>query len=272
VPSPIRGLPRTLGASLGIAVVLLLVVAPTGRAASPPVGPLGLDRALLSNLSAPSVAPGATSTLGFRLADPSWFGNLTAVTLTFQLYALNGYPGDAVGPLPVANAPLLATPTSTGRSVNLTLATLERGTAFAGTVSILTSSSTPAGTYAVRTALSFHENASVYRYESRGWFSASAWANATKGPGGTATVNASLLNVSGILPETAVYVAPSTWPLAIGALVAAGLIVVALGAWLYFRNGPGSRSGAAKAGDEPPRNAPKAFGTSRSNPGDSRSS
>jgi len=51
-----------------------------------------------------------------------------------------------------------------------------------------------------------------------------------------------------------------------------GLIVIGVGAWVYFRKGPGSRSGTAN--DAPPgaTNAPSALGKSRKSPGDSRSS
>ncbi len=253
-------------------VVLLLAVAPTGRAAGPPTAPLALDRDLLSNLSAPSVAPGGTSVVSFRLADPSWFGELKNVTVELELYALNGYPGDDVESLPVSGAPVLDAGGLSGRGVNLTLATVPPGSSTDGSASFATSASTPTGTYAIRTKVTFTENGSAYRFESRGWFSESAWENATTGTGGAATVNASRLGVSGIVPETAVYVAPSDWPWAIGALLAVGFVLVGLGAWLYFRRGPGSRSGAAKPAPAGATNAPSAFGSRRSSPGDSRSS
>jgi hypothetical protein len=263
-----RPLFRSFGASvLLLLVAVLLAVPASGRAASPPPG-----RTLLSDLSAPSISPGGSSTLDYLLSDPPWFGNLSDLVLTFELYALNGYPGDAVGPVPVANAPVLVTPAGSGRSLNLTFPSFERGTSYAGSLDVVTSSATPGGTYAIRTALSFDENASAFLYESRGWFTESVWANATQGSGGSSTVNLTQLNVSGILPETAVYVAPSDWPVAIGALVGIGLVVVGLGAWLYFRRGPGSSSGVASDGSEPPKNAPKAFGTRRKSPGDSRNS
>ena len=270
--SPPRRLGRTFAPWVVLIGVLLLVPAAPARAAGPPTGPLAMDRLLLSNLSAPSIVPGGSSTLSFRLSDPSWFGNLTHLVLTFELYALNGYPGDAVGPVPVANAPLLETPLASGRSVNITLPSFDRGTSFSGSLLVVTTPSTPAGTYAIRTAVGFDHNSTAYRYESRGWFTESAWQNATRGPGGSATVNVTQLGVSGIVPETAVYVAPSGWSWAIGALVGIGAVVVGLGAWLYFRRGPGSSSGAESAGSEPPRNAPRALGTSRNSPGDSRNS
>jgi hypothetical protein len=259
-------------ASLLVVGLGLVLPAPVTRAASYPVLPITWDRGLLSNLSAPSVGPGGASTLSFRLHNPSATWTMSDVRLQLELYALNGYPGDAVGPVPVANAPVLVSGEASGPEVNVSVPPLGPNGTYAGSVQVVTSSDTPAGTYAVRTAVSLTANGSAYLFESRGWFSASAWANATSGPNGSVTLNASRLGVSGVVPETAVLVAPSDWPLALGALVAAGLVLLGLGVWLYVRRGPGSSSGSAKA--EPPgaTNAPNAFGTSRSSPGDSRSS
>ena len=279
---------RSLGLLAVAAVVLALIGVPAlTPAPSPPSGVslepagrttpsnLSLERVLLSNLSAPSVGPGGSTTLSYRLYDPANFSALSHVVLSFAVYALNGYPGGAVGPVPVSAAPLLENGTASGLEVNVTLLSLAPGADHAGSLSVVTSGNTPAGTYAVRTRLAFVANSSAYLFESRGWFSESAWENATEGPGGIGTLNLSRLGVpglSGVVPETAVYVAPSGWPVALGALVAVGVVLVGLGAWLYFRRGPGSRSGSGN--DAPPgaTNAPSAFGSSRSNPGDSRSS
>jgi hypothetical protein len=263
---------RTGVLALVLALVVLAATVPSRASAAYPVAPLAFDRAFLSNLTAPSLGPGGSTSVGFRLADPASFGALTSVVLLLEIYALNGYPGDAVGPVPVANAPTLENATASGPSVNVSVPALAPGASVSGSVRVVTSASTPAGTYAVRTALSFVENSTAYRFESRGWFTAAAWANATEEANGTATLNASRLGVSGVVPETAVYVAPSGWPVAVGALLAAGLVLVGLGAWLYFRKGPGSSSGAAKPDAPGATNAPSAFGSSRSSPGDSRSS
>ena len=286
MPSAHRG--RSVGLFAVAAVVLALtVVAPLAPprsplpratlepAARPAPSNLSLERLLLSNLSAPSVGPGGSTTLGYRLYDPVNFSALSHVVLSFEVYALNGYPGGAVGAVPVSAAPVLENGTASGLEVNVTLLSLPPGATHAGSVSVVTAGDTPAGTYAVRTRLSFVANSTAYLFESRGWFSESAWENATEGSGGTGTLNLSRLGVaglSGVVPETAVYVAPSGWPVALGALVAVGVVLVGLGAWLYFRKGPGSRSGTGN--DAPPgaTNAPSAFGSSRSNPGDSRSS
>lgn len=267
---------RPIAPAVVTAVVLvglgLITTGPGAGAAVYPPAPVAFDRQILSNLTAPSVGPGGSTNLGFRLYDPPHFFALARIVLSLQVYALNGYPGNAVGSVPVANAPVLENSSASGLSVNITLSSLAPNASFVGSVHVVTSSSTPAGTYAVRTELSFTANSTDYLFRSRGWFTEAAWENATEGPNGSATVNASRLGVSGIVPETAVYVAPSGWPVALGALVAVGLVLVGLGAWLYFRKGPGSSSGT---GNDPPAGAtkaPRALGKSRRSPGDSRSS
>lgn len=303
--------PAPFGRALAVGwavLVVLALLAPAradGARSAFPASPLDrpltsnltLERELLSNLSAPSIGPGGTSSLSYRLTDPASFSTLENVVLTFQLYAFSGAPGGDPGSLltggeglalesvaasgdcpvpapslPAADAPVLATATTSGLSVNVSLGDLPTDAAVTGSVRVLTSSATPTGTYAIRTALVFSAGSVPYRFESRGWFCASAWANATEGPNGSATINASRLGVSGIVPETAVYVAASDWPVALAVLAGAGFALAGVGAWLYLRSGPGSRSGVGKDDAPGATNAPSALGKRRSRPGDSRSS
>jgi len=257
---------------LAVAGLALLAIPTPVQAASEPTPPLGFDREVLSNLSAPSIGPGGSATLSFRLSDPASFFPLAVVSLDFDVYAFNGYPGNSVVQGPLVDAPVLDNGSVSGPRVDVSLSSLAPGTSYSGAVTVLTSVSTPAGTYAIRTELSFRANNSDYLFKSRGWFNDSTWENATTGPGGSATLNLTRLGVSGVVPETAVYVAPSDWPFAIGALIAVGLILVGVGGWAYFRKGPGSRGGTANDPAPGATNAPSAFGTSRKSPGDSRNS
>ncbi|MGB6500499.1 MAG: hypothetical protein WBG19_03745 [Thermoplasmata archaeon] len=241
------------------AVVLLIAVEPSAHARSPnPAGgatgssrdlfgtiPIALDRQFLGNLSVPSLAPGGSTELRYSLEDPTKMaGSLTRVVLTFQVYAFNGYPGDASALLPVANSPVLSNTTASGSTVTVSTASLATGASLIGSIGISTSTDTPAGTFAIRTAIAFELTATSYLLESRGWFSASVWASATEAPNGTATLNLSRLGVSGLLPETAVLVASSDWAWALGALLAGAFVLLAAGAWFYYsRRGPGSSSG-----------------------------
>lgn len=228
-------------AALGVALCSGGLATPSGAAAYPPLSDPG--RAFLENLSLPSVAPGGSATLSFVVADPEPFG-LSGVVVTFAVYAFNGYPGDAAAPLPSA-APTLDNGSASGPEVNVTIGAVASGATFSGSVRLATSSATPSGTFAVRTALAFVGNSTSYRLESRGWFSLGEWENATRGPNGSATVNLTELGVSGVVPETALLVSPSYWPVVLGVLVAVGVVLVGAGAFVYFRRtSPGSTSGA----------------------------
>jgi hypothetical protein len=207
--------------------------------------PLALDRQFLGNLSVPSVAPGGSTEIRFSLADPAKIsGPLVDVVLTFQVYAFNGYPGDASALLPVANAPVLSNASASGSVVTVSTASLATGHPLLGSVGVSTSSDTPAGTFAIRTSVAFEVSGTHYLLESRGWFSATLWASATEEPNGTATLNLTRLGVSGVTPETAVLVATSDWAWALAALLVGAFVLLAAGAWFYYsRRGPGSSSG-----------------------------
>lgn len=233
--------------ALAIFVSLLLFAAAPAAGARPaayPTLPIPLDRHFLGNLSAPTIAPGASTELGYSVANPASLGApLVDVRLTFQVYAFNGYPGDATALLPVANAPVLSNSSASGTNVSVAVGSIASGAVRTGTIGIQTSPDTPAGTFAIRTAVSFLLGATPYRLESRGWFSAALWDRATTEPNGSATLNLTLLGVSGVVPETAVLVASSDWSWALGALLAGAFVLLAAGAWVYSRRGPGSTSG-----------------------------
>lgn len=232
--------------ALGLAVLLAALSLPAPAEANPyPPLPIELGRQLVGNLTAPSLAPGAGGSLGFTVVNPLP-STIDAVTLTLEVYAFNGYPGNAPSSLPLAGAPILTTNTTSGSSANVSVSSLASGAVYRGSVGVATSSSTPTGTYAVRTALSFilSSNSTAYRIESRGWFNDSTWARATELPNGSVTLDLAVLGVSGVSPETAILVSPSDWIWILGALLAAAIVLAGAAAWVYFRRGPGSTSGA----------------------------
>ncbi len=235
-----------VSASVLIAVALLAgpvgVGAATPAAGYPPL-PLADDRGFLGNLSAPTLAPGASGTVAFSVGDPLPVA-LVGAMLTLDVYAFNGFPGNATQFVPVAGAPILVTPTTSGASANVSVGTLAPAATYRGSVGVATSDGTPDGAFAIRTALSFTANGTAYRLESRGWFTASTWANATELPNGSVTLNLTRLGVSGVLPETAVVVAASTFEWVLAGVLAAAVVLIAAGAFVYFRRGPGSTSGA----------------------------
>ena len=227
-----------------IALATLTAMVPSTEAAPLPALPIVFDSTLLSNLSAPSLNPGSSGTLTFHVADPASFAPMTAVTLTLEVYAFNAFPGNATSSLLSASAPVLVTPTSSGTVANLSLTSLVPNGHDDGSVGVATAASTPAGTFAVRTALSFVANGTNYRLESRGWFSASLWAAATELPNGSATLNLTVLGVSGVTAETAILVTSSSWDWALALILGASIVLVGAGAWVYFRREAKSRSGA----------------------------
>jgi hypothetical protein len=232
--------------ALGLSGLLALAALATPADANsyPPL-PVELARQLVGNLSAPSLAPGTSGRVGFTVADP-FAGAIQGITLTLQVYAFNGFPGNATSFVPVASAPILTTATTSGSSANVSVGSLASGGVYHGSVGVTTSSSTPSGTYAMRTALSFTlvANSTVYRLESRGWFDDATWRAATELPNGSVTLNLSKLGVSGVSPETAILVSSADWAWVLGGVLAAAIVLAGAAAWVYFRRGPGSTSGA----------------------------
>lgn len=235
---------RRLPAVIAAAALAAFLVVPAPALGYPPL-PVGLSRGFLGNLTAPVLVPGASGSVTFTVSDPLPSA-LDGVVVTFEVYAFNGFPGGSPTLAPVPGAPLLTTPSSSGATANVTVGTLANASVFHGSVGVQTSDSAPNGAFALRTALSFTlaSNGTGYRLESRGWFNATTWAAATELPNGSATLNLSRLGVSGVTPETAVEVAASDWPWVLAALLAGSVVLVGAGAYVYFRRGPGSRSGA----------------------------
>jgi hypothetical protein len=253
-----------LAAVVGALALTLLVPPPAVAAGFPPV-PLPFDRWFVSNLTGAEVAPGGGGTISFTVGNPFPNETISAVELTVEVYAFNAFPGNATSTVGVAGAPVLSTPTASGGAVNVSYGTLPAKSTVAGSVAVATSATTPSGTFAVRTALRFSVGATAYLLESRGWFTADAWAAATAGPGGSVDLNVSALGVSGVLPETSVLVTASNLSTAIWGVLAASVVLIGVGAWLYFRP-PKSSSGVRKAPDD--IQAPSALGRSRTSDGD----
>jgi hypothetical protein len=249
-----------------VASLLLATEVPVSAAAAGiPVVPLPLARWFVSNLTGAEVDPGGGGTISYTVGNPFANVSISSVVLTLQVYAFNAYPGNATSTVAVASAPVLVTATASGLSVNQSIGTIREGTTVSGSVTVESSATTPSGAYAVRTALRFDVGASDYLLESRGWFTAAQWADATAGPNGTVTLNVSVLGVSGVSPETSILVTSSDLTTAIWAVFGASLVLIGLGAWLYFRP-PKSRSGVRNVPVE--IQAPSALGTKRTSEGD----
>jgi hypothetical protein len=222
--------------------VAAALLVPPVAAAPYPVLPVGDGAILLGNLSAPTLSPGQSGLIDFSMVDPLSSALVDSV-LTFEVYAFNAFPGNATSTVPVAGAPILSNATSSGTTVTVGFGEIAPGAKVTGSVGVSTSSSTPSGAFAIRTQLEFAAGGGAYRLASRGWFTAAQWNAATELPNGSATLNLTALGVSGVLPETAVVVAASTFPWVLAGVAAGGIVFVGLGAWFYFRRESSSSSG-----------------------------
>ena len=234
-----RGLLPALAIALAIALVAALP-APARAEGYPPL-PVEDGRVLLGNLSGPDLAPGASGSLAFTVTNPLP-ASIAAIVVTLAVYAFNAFPGNATSTVPVSGAPVLSVPGASGASVNVSVASLAPSAVYSGTIGVATAASTPDGTFAVRTALTFTSGGTTYRLESRGWFTAANWTAATEEPNGSVTLNLSRLGVSGVTPETAILVANSDWDWVLGGILAAAVVLSGVAAWVYFRRGPGPGS------------------------------
>lgn len=258
---------RSARAAVIVALALMLAGAagaPGARAAAKAPLPVGMDRLFLENLTGAELSPGSTGAITLEVGNPLAFP-IGGTVLTLDLYAFNAFPGNATSQVDVGSAPVLSNGSASGLEVNESLGTLAPGSDRALSVPVVTGTSTPSGTFAVRTSLAFTGNGSSYRLASRGWFTAALWSAATSGPNGSVVLNLTALGVSGILPETSVLVSSSDFSYVLGALLGGGVLLVATGAWLYFRRA-NSSSGTRPSPDA--THAPRAFGINRTSDGD----
>ncbi len=248
-----------------VAGLVLLAIGSPGTAAAVPPLPASEYTHFLSNLSVPVTAPGSTVVLSGTLTN-ALSVNVSSVSLTFEFYAFNAFPGNATGPLPASGAPAFATGSGSASTTSLTFAGLTPNETVPVSASVEVPSGAADGDYVVRAGLEFGVNGTAYLLESRGYFSYATWTNATATGGGNSTINLTRLGVSGILPETALLVRSNPYPWVLYGLLAGAVILAAVGGFYAVRRGPGSRSGAR--GPPEPASAPSAFGKRRSKDGD----
>jgi len=250
-------------AALPVALALLLLAGVGGSrpaaAAAPPALPVGEDGRFLTNLSAPVLAPGSSGSVGYRLQDPLP-GAMTDVNLTFEIYAFTASPGGRSGGVPNGSLTFPGTPSPSVVALATFPDVAPGAGARAGSVAVAAGGGAGDGSYAIRVALAFTENGSRFLLESRGYFSDAQWEAATlaNGSDGPPTLNVTRLGVSGVVPETAVGVDSDPWTVPVLALTALGLLLAGAGAFVYFRRGPGSSSGARSP--PAPQSAPSAAG------------
>ena len=253
-------------AALAAGTLLTLPGVMAPAAAAYPVLPDADWSPILGALGGPTLTPGGSGFITFRLGDPL-SDELVPTKVYLQVYAFNPTEGGG------AQAPQLgSTPTLPGGGLGDNVTPPELPpiippyTTWNWSVQVSVPGTAAMGDYAVRFAVSFSVNNTSYLLESRGFFSASAWASATEYPNGTPTINASQLGVSGIVPETSILVSPASTPVVLYAVLGVGLGLAALGAYWWARSETKSKSGTRRS--SPPQSAPTAFGSKRSSEGD----
>jgi hypothetical protein len=253
----------TIPAAVVAVFVLNVLGGAPAAAATYPVLPDTVWSPILSEIAGPTSNPGGAGSITFRVSNPlaiSWVG--TKVSL--QVYAFNPTDGGAVQSPAVGSSPTFPGGQLGNNATPPQL--LPPGTSWNWSVPVSVPAAAATGDYAVRFAVSFSMNNTTYLLESRGHFSASAWAAATHYLNGTPTINASELGVSGVIPETSILVSTVSIPTVLYAVLGVGLVLAGIGAYWWARSDRKSKSGARRS--SPPQSAPTAFGSSRSNDGD----
>jgi hypothetical protein len=251
-----------------LAIALLgLALVPAPLRGAPALLPVALGREFLGGLSVAPTAPGGSSALDFELADPLPYA-ISNVTLTFEVYAFNPFPGTG-RTAPPAEAPGLSGGGPAGPALTLAVGALgAHAVNWTAPVTVVAPPAAPSGTYAIRDRLSFEMNGTPYELASVGNFAPALWQNATVLPNGTPTVNLTRLGVSGILPETAILVRSNeAFDAGLYVLLGIGAALALAGTYVAMRpRGPRSRSGRSSAPEE--SQAPSALGKSRRSEGD----
>lgn len=225
---------------LAVSIVLLSLLVAGPANARYPVLPDSEWSGVLGGLVGPTLNPGSSGAVSFQVGDPLP-SPLTSPYVSLQVYSFNPTDGGAPQAPSAGVAPTLAAGTL---GTNLSLPTLASGATWAGSVSVSVPAAAPTGDYAVRFSVNFSVGNLSYLFESRGYFSAAAWAAATVLSNGTPTINASQLGVSGVVPETSILVSGSSTPLALYAVLGVGIGLAGFGAYWWTRSELKSKSGA----------------------------
>ncbi len=225
----------------------MLLLASYGVASAPPPLPPNAGEQWVS-LEVPAVAPGASGSLGISLTNPL-SASVSSVSFTMQFYrwAVAGGSNGTIGAGDAWAPQLSLGGQSPAQQVVWSGTSLTPGASVNVPVTVDVPSTAPAGSYFLRDALNFTESSGVhYTMLSRGYFSASLWQRATLAANGTPILNLTLLNVSGIVPETTLTVGSSSSNDWIWVFLGASLGLAAIGGYLWVRSkrGPRSSSGA----------------------------
>lgn len=247
---------------------LLSLPSATATAATPPPLPSPLASELF-NLSTPGTTPGTSVNIGLEVRNVLSAPLVGAsLQLGFYRYSSNG-SAEALTPSD-GWAPSFAGPNSfpdqihgtlSGLSANLSLPALPVLGELSFEMPVSVPSSASPGLYLLRDRIILNTSAASYLLASRGYFPDPLWDKATLNPNGTPTLNLTMLGVSGVSPESGLYVG-TAWaiPILTGILVLSLVIAAGVGVYVYRERRRTRQSRAGARGDEPANQAPSALG------------
>lgn len=246
--------------SLFLTLVVILQAGATS-AASPPQLPANEGEKLVA-FSSSTLDAGQSGTLTVTLSNPLT-STISALGLSLDIYSWQGASGGG-GNLSGSDtwAPSLSYGGgSASSSVYISVSALLTSTSVEESVGIAVPGGCPEGSYFIRDAANVTmANGTRYTLLSRGYFSSQLWQRATSGPDNRSTLNLTLLNVSGVLPETSIPVGSSSLVPWIWAILGASAVLAAVAAYLWSRaqRAKGVTSGASPRFRR--KNAESAFG------------
>ncbi len=219
-------------------------------ALSPPPLPPNIPGKMLG-LSSPAMAPGASGSLTVNFSNP-FSESIVSVALSLGVYAWTALDNSSSGPVGPSDSwtpgiSLNGSPAS--KSVSWTENAVASGDHQTFSVAVQVPSGCPQGTYFLRSSLNLTlSNGTRYVMLSRGFFSGALWQKATLGPGGHPILNLTLLNVSGVSPETSIVVVADTAAPWLWLFLGAALVLAGAGGFLWVRS---ERQAAKTSGASP---------------------
>lgn len=185
----------------------------------------------------PIIKPGSTGTLSFNITN-RYASAMKNITLTLGIYRWatleDSKPIDEINDPPYFESVNIDNAEISGTEVEMHIELLPSWGNITVSVKIKAHPSTPEGVYFVRAMLVFdYDNTTGIVMKSVGYFPRELWDEATSEPG---TLNLTLLNVSGIVPDTSFSVKdphPLWQSIALGTLVFLIALFLVL-AWIFY--------------------------------------
>lgn len=193
---------------------------------------------LFDSYKTPTIQPGNKGTLSFTITN-RYENAMTNITLTIEIYKWatleEAKTINKIKHPPVIRSVNIANARINTTSVEMHINMLPAGDNISISIHIKTLPDTPEGVYFVRTMLVFNcKNITNITMKSVGYFPRDLWDQATSEPG---SLNLTLLNVSGIVPDTSFSVKdphPLWQTVALATLITLIIVFLALAVIFYM--------------------------------------